>query len=73
MDNFLHLVEIDEGAKKLTIYRVDEKTGQRTLYTSVRIPSKRIRDNDPEFSDFARMLGENLLLDSPAARRILGR
>lgn len=73
MDNFSHLVEIDEGAKKLTIYRVDAKTEQRTLYTSVSIPSKRVRGNDREFSDFARMLGENLLLDSPAARRILGR
>lgn len=72
MDNFSHLVEIDEGAQKLMIYRVDPKTSQRALYTSVKIPSKRIRGNDREFREFARLLGENLLIDSPSARRLLG-
>jgi hypothetical protein len=72
MDNFAHLVEIDEGTQKLTIYRVDPKTDQRALYTSVKIPSKRIHGNDREFREFARMLGENLLIDSPSARRLLG-
>jgi len=72
MENFSHLVEIDETEKKLTIYRVDVKTGQRTLYTAAEFPSGKNRGNGREFRDFARLLGENLLIDSPAARRLLG-
>ena len=63
-----HLVCIDEEAKEVVIYRVDSN-GKRRLYTKAPLPEAR-RENS-ELESFARMLGENLLLDSPAARRLL--
>lgn len=68
---FSHLITIDERARKLTIYRVYE-TGEKTLYTSVDIPDQVTGSNAQSTGEFARMLGENLLLDSPGARKLLG-
>ena len=64
-----HLVCIDEDAKEIVIYRVDFN-GKKTLYTKAPLPESLGENSELEF--FARMLGENLLLDSPAARRLLG-
>jgi hypothetical protein len=63
--NFDHLVCMDEDAGEIIIFRVDAY-GKRTPYTKTAIP-------DPSagkdvLGPFAKMLGENLLLDSPAAR-----
>jgi hypothetical protein len=66
--NFSHLVEIDEGKRVLTIYRVFD-SGEKSLYTSSDMPEGK---DSKSGAEFARTLGENLLLDSPAARRILG-
>jgi hypothetical protein len=63
-----HLICIDEDAKEVVIYRVDSN-GKRTLYTKAPLPEA--RGENSELESFARMLGENLLLDSPAARRLL--
>jgi len=71
MDQFSHLVDVDEKTRTLTIFRVDPATGRQTLFTSIEIPSDGLPDRDTAFREFARMLGENLLLDSPAARRLL--
>lgn len=63
-----HLIQIDEVTRDLRVYRVDA-TGQKTLFTSRQLPV------GPGWNDavgnFARELGENLLLDSPSARRLL--
>jgi hypothetical protein len=63
-----HLVCIDEDAKEVVIYRVDAN-GKKTLYTKAPLPGA--RGDISEIESFARMLGENLLLDSPSARRLL--
>jgi hypothetical protein len=66
---FNHLVEIDEKERSLTIYRVND-TG-RSLYTSTKLPDKK-RGNDAEaIKEFCRLLGENILIDSPIARKLL--
>jgi hypothetical protein len=72
MENYAHLIEIDEETRSLTVFRVDSDTGQRTLYTSVDIPPADVEPGEVQFREFARQLGENLLLDSPAARRLFG-
>jgi hypothetical protein len=68
VEDFSHVVTIDEDARKLVIYRVFEN-GKKSLYTSVEIPEN-LDENSA--GTFARTLGENLLVDAPAARRLLG-
>lgn len=69
-DAHAHLVEIDEGGRSLTIYRV--RDGERQLFTSVKLPEETWDSDRPAIENFCRMLGENILLDSPAARKLLG-
>lgn len=68
---FSHLVEIDESSKQLTIYRVFPD-GEKQLYTKVDLPLKTINEDKIGFEEFSRILGENLLIDSPVARNIFG-
>lgn len=63
-----HLVHIDEARRELIIYRVDEH-GRRSLFTSVVLPSA--EEAKRSFHSFARQLGEHLLFDSEAARKLL--
>jgi hypothetical protein len=64
-----HLIEIDEEGS-VRIYRI--RDGERELYTSVELPST-TWDTDPQaIESFCRTLGENILFDSPAARKLLG-
>ena len=65
--SFSHLVEIDEAARVLRIHRVFPD-GRRHLYTETPLPAD---SKGSKYAEFARTLGENILLDSPAARRIL--
>ncbi len=69
MAKFEHLVCVDEAAREVLIYRVDAK-GERSLYTKGPLPET--AGWSPDLESFARQLGENLLIDSPAARRLLG-
>ena len=68
MENFDHVIRIDASTKELAILRRDED-GVETLYTRVALPNSSGWDADLE--TFARQLGENILLDSPAARQLL--
>ena len=69
-DNYSHLVEINEKERRLNIYRV---TGpNRHLYTSVELPNGKWADSPDVMGKFCRQLGENLILDSPQARKLLG-
>ncbi len=68
---FNHLVEIDEKVKRLTIYRVFED-GRKELFTHVDIPDLASTKDEEKLRKFALQLGENLLIDSPIARRLLG-
>src|SRR5690348_11967830 len=63
-----HLVCVDEESRELTIFRVDE-TGKQTLFTRVSFPSG--QGWSPALENFAKQMGENILMDSPSARRML--
>ena len=70
MEDFCHLIEIDEGVRSLRIYRV--RGAERELYTSVKLPLI-TWDNNPEgIAEFCRPLGENIVFDSPQARNLPG-
>ena len=68
--NYSHLLEIDEKKRLLIISRVFED-GTRQLFTSVDLPDNAFFDDEQGFRVFAQKLGENLLIDSPVARRLL--
>ena len=68
--NFSHLVEIDEEAKKLKIFRVFND-GKKQFYTEADFPIGKTGDDKCEYERFMLMLGENILLDSPVARRLM--
>lgn len=67
---FSHLVEVDEEKKLLKIYRI-HKNGKRFLYTEITFPNKSFADDPATFGEFAKLIGENLIADSPAARNLL--
>ena len=66
---YSHLVEIDEGERVLTIYRVSG--AERQLYTSIKLPEKEWSENPDAMREFCQTLGENILFDSPQARKLL--
>ena len=65
MQSFSHIVEYSEDEKTVTIYRL-RSSGKRELYTRTNFP-----ENPSDAEAFMRMLGENLLIDSSIARKIL--
>lgn len=71
MEAYAHLVEIDEEKRQLLIYRI-RKNGKKQSFTSVDLPSKTFADDEDGFRRFSTYLGENLLVDSPVARKLLG-
>lgn len=66
-----HLLEIRELDRRLTINRVYED-GRKELFTEVELPSTTCDEDPSRFEEFCRVLGENLLMDSPVARKLLG-
>jgi len=68
MHNYDHLLHFDEPSRELRIYRVDS-TGQKTLFTSTRVPASSGWSEAVE--KLAHDLGEQLLMDSPSARKLL--
>lgn len=66
MKNYHHEVLVDKDKKILEIYRVDD-AGGKEFYTSTSLPS-----DESGIAEFAKILGENLLLDSPNFRSVLG-
>ncbi|MEZ3137382.1 hypothetical protein ACBG90_22015 [Stutzerimonas kunmingensis] len=67
MKKFSHLVKIEED-KQLLILRVYEG-GKEELYTTIELPDP---SDEEELNNFFRLLGENIILDSPIARALLG-
>jgi len=67
-ETYSHLIEINEKERLLTIYRVSG--ADRQLYTSVKLPEKTWTKNPEEIREFCRTLGENIILDSPQARKL---
>jgi len=68
MSEHNHLVCIDEESRRLIVYRLSAE-GKKTLFTDIALPSEQGWSIDLE--RIAKQLGENLLMDSPAARRLL--
>jgi hypothetical protein len=62
-----HVVQINEQRRELRIYRLDAR-GTKTLFTAAPLPAA---DAESALTEFAKQLGENLLMDSPSARRLL--
>lgn len=67
---YSHLVEINEQDRRLTIHRV-YADGRKELFTEMVLPSATCDEDTAKFEEFCRMLGENLLIDSPIARKLL--
>jgi len=65
-----HLLEIIEEDRILNIYRI-YKNGEQELFTQVELPCNTIVNEEANFKKFCCILGENLLLDSPVARKLL--
>lgn len=71
MSEFQHLIEVDQENETIKIFRMDCK-GNKILYTESKIPKiNNIEQESKVFEDFARMLGENILLDFPSVRKLL--
>lgn len=68
---YSHRVDVDKVARRITIYRI-YVCGRMELYTEMELPEKTVEESEEAFKVFCRLLGENLLLDSPAARELLG-
>jgi len=70
MKTFDHLVVVDEETKRISIYRI-YSDARKELYTYVDIPELSVNKTKDAFLEFSRLLGENILVDSPSARRLL--
>lgn len=68
MKNYKHLVEVDEDNRRLVIHRV-LGNGAQEFFTETRLPDVTLDGDWDTFEDFAKQLGENILMDSPAARK----
>lgn len=67
--DYSHLVEIDEASRFLRVTRVFPD-GSKCLFTEIPLPPA----TDPtgsQYAECARLIGESILMDSPAARRTL--
>lgn len=69
MNSYDHVLHFDTKTREIQIHRLDS-SGERSFFTSVKLPES--RGWTPELESLARQLGENLLMDSPAARKMLG-
>lgn len=67
---YSHLIEVNEEERRLTIYRVSGSN--RELFTSVKLPEEIWEKNPEAIKEFCLKLGENIVLDSPSARKLLG-
>jgi hypothetical protein len=65
---FDHLVKFDEETREIVIYRV-EPNGRRSLYTRTELP--KTKGWSKAVDGLAKELGENLLMDSAVARKLL--
>lgn len=66
MDRFTHVVEIDEAENRINVYRLFDD-GHKYLFTAYDL------DKGPVNMDvIASRIGLDILIDSPAGRRLLG-
>ena len=65
MENFQHIVSIDDNQRKIIIYRLYDD-GTKHFYTETNLPKSK-----EKLDDFCNELGFSILVDSPLARSIL--
>jgi ABC-type molybdate transport system permease subunit len=70
-EEFAHIVSVDKQSRKLIIERL-YADGRRELFTETALPDASTGLSMTTVDAFALALGENLLLDSPNARELLG-
>jgi hypothetical protein len=68
MSGHNHLVCVDIDTRKIVVFRVDDG-GNKSILTKTDLPAA--PGWSKELEEIARRLGENLLMDSPAARQLL--
>lgn len=68
MDTFAHIVEIDEIRRKIVISRLREN--YQELYTEKDIADIDWKNSEEKFREFCRVLGEDILMDSPLGRAL---
>ncbi len=68
---YSHVVSIDDESRILRIDRLFED-GRRVLYTQTELPRLDMSDREKAVAEFVRLLGENLLFDTPAGRKLFG-
>lgn len=68
MKNYAHIVSVDSEKKLLKIYRLFDDD-RREFLTECPIDEISAKSDWDKFSLFAQQLGENILMDSPAARQ----
>lgn len=71
MERYSHVVEVDEATRELIIHRI-YADGRREFLTRTKLPAAASAGESDHIGTFAKFLGENLLLDSPVARKLLG-
>lgn len=69
-NNYDHLVVINEKERLVSLYRVSGK--EQHLYTSIKLPENNLKENSEEFKAVCLKLGEDIIIDSPVARKLLG-
>lgn len=67
-----HMVEIKEDEKKIYVFRIYKKSKKKQLFTCYELPAKSFDEDKKAFQEFAKILGGNLLIDSPTARKLFG-
>ena len=68
---YSHLVQVDEKTRRLTIHRI-YPNGRQEIFTQTDLPATTVDESKDQFEVFCRVLGENLMLDSPISRKLLG-
>jgi hypothetical protein len=69
MKNYKHVIQIDEDNRKLIIHRILDN-GTEEFFTETVLPDIKSDGDWDVFEDFAKQLGENILMDSPTARKL---
>ncbi|MEW5251654.1 hypothetical protein [Microbulbifer discodermiae] len=69
MENFKHLIEVDEESHSIKIYRI-YNGGEKELYTETDLPE--IDKDYDKLREFSQSLGESILCDFASVRKFYG-
>ncbi|MCW2317650.1 hypothetical protein M2322_003214 [Rhodoblastus acidophilus] len=69
-EDYAHFVSIDRKLRRITIERIFPN-GRREMFTTMNVPDVSSERSGAVIDKLAFELGDNILLDSPAARELL--